>query len=143
MQYELPRPSQAFYGATQLKHLPETRFLRIWQIIGQDEVTEEQAAANRANNKNPKRTRPAIPARIPIKKSTWWAGVKSGRYPKPTKAFGKKIAAWDEGAIHEIIQQAADIDTSVTPDVERRNPRLASPSKQSTSDAGRKRKTAS
>lgn len=30
---------------------------------------------------------------IPVSKSTWWAGVKSGRYPKPIK-FGPRITAW-------------------------------------------------
>ena len=30
---------------------------------------------------------------IPVSKSTWWAGVKSGRYPKPVK-LGPRITAW-------------------------------------------------
>jgi len=30
---------------------------------------------------------------IPVSKSTWWAGVKSGRYPKPVK-LGHRITAW-------------------------------------------------
>jgi prophage regulatory protein len=30
---------------------------------------------------------------IPIGKSTWWAGVKDGRYPKPVK-LGPRITAW-------------------------------------------------
>ena len=29
---------------------------------------------------------------IPVSKSTWWAGVKSGRYPKPVK-LGPRITA--------------------------------------------------
>ncbi len=30
---------------------------------------------------------------IPVSKSTWWAGVKSGRFPKPVK-LGPHITAW-------------------------------------------------
>ena len=30
---------------------------------------------------------------IPVSKSTWWAGVRSGLYPKPVK-LGPRITAW-------------------------------------------------
>ena len=30
---------------------------------------------------------------IPVSKSTWWAGVRDGRFPKPTK-LGKGITVW-------------------------------------------------
>jgi predicted DNA-binding transcriptional regulator AlpA len=30
---------------------------------------------------------------IPVSKSTWWAGVRSGRFPKPVK-LGPRITAW-------------------------------------------------
>jgi prophage regulatory protein len=30
---------------------------------------------------------------LPIGKSTWWAGVRSGRYPEPVK-LGPGITAW-------------------------------------------------
>jgi predicted DNA-binding transcriptional regulator AlpA len=30
---------------------------------------------------------------IPVSKSTWWAGVASGRYPKPVR-LGPRITAW-------------------------------------------------
>lgn len=30
---------------------------------------------------------------IPVSKSTWWAGVRAGRYPKPIK-LGPRITAW-------------------------------------------------
>ncbi len=58
-----------------MNYLPETGFLRLSQIIG-----------------NPKTT-PPIPAIIPVKKSTWWAGVKSGRFPKPIK-LSKGVTVW-------------------------------------------------
>ena len=87
--------------------LPQTGFLRLSQIIGQEAVTEEQAAENRRKGKSPKRPRPGIPALIPVKKSAWWAGVKSGRYPNSTKALGKRITAWSVESIRGLIQQSA------------------------------------
>ena len=39
---------------------------------------------------------------IPVSKSTWWAGVKSGRYPKPVK-LGPRITAWRVGDIRALI----------------------------------------
>jgi len=33
------------------------------------------------------------PRSHPVSKSTWWAGVKSGRFPKPVK-LGPRITAW-------------------------------------------------
>jgi prophage regulatory protein len=50
-----------------MNQLPETGFLRLPQIIG-DHKAE-----------------PPIPPIIPVKKSTWWDGVRSGRFPKPVK----------------------------------------------------------
>ena len=63
-------------GVSTMYKLPETGFLRLNQIIG-----------------NPKAI-PPIPAIIPVSKSTWWAGVKSGRYPRPIKTLGQRITAW-------------------------------------------------
>jgi predicted DNA-binding transcriptional regulator AlpA len=39
---------------------------------------------------------------IPVSKSTWWAGVKSGTYPKSYK-LGSNITAWRAEDIKEII----------------------------------------
>jgi predicted DNA-binding transcriptional regulator AlpA len=39
---------------------------------------------------------------IPVSKSTWWAGVKSGRYPKPVK-LGVRASAWRAEDIHALI----------------------------------------
>jgi len=36
---------------------------------------------------------PPLPALIPVKRSSWWAGVKTGRYPKPVK-LGPRMTAW-------------------------------------------------
>jgi prophage regulatory protein len=39
---------------------------------------------------------------IPVSKSTWWAGVKCGRYPKPVK-LGPRITAWRVEDIRALI----------------------------------------
>lgn len=36
---------------------------------------------------------PAVLRLIPVGRSTWWAGVKDGRYPAPVK-LGARITAW-------------------------------------------------
>jgi predicted DNA-binding transcriptional regulator AlpA len=66
--------------------LPETGYLRLSQILG-----------------NPKAT-PPIPAIIPISKSTWWAGIKNGRYPRPVK-LGPRITVWKVSDIQELISR--------------------------------------
>lgn len=49
-----------------------------------------------------------IPPLIPVSKSTWWAGVKSGRYPSPTRALGSRITAWDAADIRGLIDRVAN-----------------------------------
>lgn len=44
---------------------------------------------------------------IPISKSTWWAGVKTGRYPQPVRTLGQRITAWRVEDIRELIKNAA------------------------------------
>lgn len=44
---------------------------------------------------------------LPVSKSTWWAGVRSGRYPKPTRALGERITAWRVEDIRALIEAAA------------------------------------
>ncbi|MDP2433456.1 MAG: AlpA family phage regulatory protein [Pseudomonadota bacterium] len=70
-----------------MHQLPETGFLRLPNIIG-----------------NPNAT-PPIPALIPVKKSCWWAGVKSGRFPKPVK-LGPRVTAWKVEDILALIASA-------------------------------------
>ena len=64
--------------------LPEIGFLRIHQIIG--------------NQKSD----PPIPAIISISRSTWWSGVKSGRFSRPVK-LGPRITAWRAEDIRKLI----------------------------------------
>jgi predicted DNA-binding transcriptional regulator AlpA len=40
---------------------------------------------------------------IPVSKSTWWAGVKTGRFPKPIK-LGPRITAWRVEDIRALIE---------------------------------------
>jgi prophage regulatory protein len=68
--------------------LPETGFLRLPQIIG-DKTAD-----------------PPIPAVIPIGRSTWWEGVKSGKYPQPVK-LGPKTTAWRVEDIRALIARSA------------------------------------
>ena len=44
---------------------------------------------------------------IPVSKSTWWAGVRTGRYPQPTRALGDRITAWRVEDIRALIERAA------------------------------------
>lgn len=48
---------------------------------------------------------PPIPALIPISRSSWWAGVKSGRFPRPVK-LGPRTTAWRVTDIRALIDQA-------------------------------------
>lgn len=69
--------------------LPETGYVRLQQIIGDSKAT------------------PPIPALIPVSKSTWWAGVKSGRYPKGKK-LSTRITGWRIEDIRALIERTAD-----------------------------------
>jgi prophage regulatory protein len=42
---------------------------------------------------------------IPVARSTWWAGVKSGRFPKPVK-LGPRTTAWRVEDIRDLIDKA-------------------------------------
>lgn len=42
---------------------------------------------------------------VSVGKSTWWAGVKSGRYPQPVRHLGPRITAWLESEIMSLIQR--------------------------------------
>jgi prophage regulatory protein len=68
----------------QIQQLPETGFLRLGQIIG-----------------NPKTNTPAL---IPIGRTTFLNGVKSGKFPKPVK-LGERTIAWPVESIRALIVQ--------------------------------------
>ena len=55
--------------------LPAAGFVRLSQILGDPRATPPTAAL------------------IPVGKSTWWEGVRTGRFPKPVK-LGPRTTAW-------------------------------------------------
>ncbi|MFI3123091.1 MAG: AlpA family phage regulatory protein [Methylococcales bacterium] len=71
-------------------NLQTNSFLRIPQIIG-DPTAE-----------------PPIPPLIPIGKSTWWAGVKSGKFPQPVK-LGERTTAWRVSDIQKLMDSFAGV----------------------------------
>lgn len=73
-------------GATAAAHtLPATGFLRLQQIVGDRKA--------------------GTPPLIPVCKSTWWDGVKSGRFPKPIK-LSPRVTVWRAEDIRELIANA-------------------------------------
>jgi prophage regulatory protein len=46
---------------------------------------------------------------IPVSKSTWWAGVKSGRYPQPLK-LGPRITVWRAEEIGALVSNGVPQD---------------------------------
>ena len=48
---------------------------------------------------------PQVLALIPVCKTTWWAGVKSGRYPAPIK-LSPRVTCWRSEEIYALIAAA-------------------------------------
>jgi prophage regulatory protein len=67
--------------------LTQPRLLRLKQIIG-------DPSAN-----------PPIPPIVPVSKSTWWDGVRTGRFPKPVKTLGERITSWRSEDIAQLIRR--------------------------------------
>ncbi len=57
------------------KHIPETGFFRINQVL----------------------------EFFPVSRSTWWAGVREGRYPAPVK-LGPRTTAWRVADIRALME---------------------------------------
>jgi prophage regulatory protein len=70
-----------------MHQLPETGYLRLRNILGDPKAN------------------PPIPAIIPISKSAWWAGVKSGRYPKSVK-LSPRTTVWSVDSIRAYLASA-------------------------------------
>lgn len=85
-----------------MQDFPSAGFVRLPQIIGQAEVTEAEAKLNRERNRGPRRPRKAIAPLIPISRSSWWEGVRTGRYPKPLK-LGAGTTVWKSAEIFALI----------------------------------------
>lgn len=84
---------------------PASGFLRLPQIIGQRGVTDDQAKRNRERGCGPRRARPAIQPIIPVSRSTWWQGVKEGRFPAPVK-IGPRVTAWRSSDVFALLETA-------------------------------------
>lgn len=69
--------------------LPETGLLRLNQIIGD------------------RNAEPPVPPIIPVGKTCWWQGVKSGRFPQPVR-LGPRIVAWRVEDIKAIIEKGRE-----------------------------------
>lgn len=50
---------------------------------------------------------PQVLSVIPVCKTSWWKGVKSGRYPKPVK-LSPRCTAWKAEDIHSLIRQLSE-----------------------------------
>lgn len=69
-----------------MRELPEVGYLRLPQIIGDP---------NHA---------PPLPPIIPVSKSTWWQGIRDGRFLAPVK-LGPKTTAWRVEDIRALIER--------------------------------------
>jgi predicted DNA-binding transcriptional regulator AlpA len=69
-----------------INHFPKVGFVRLKQIIG-----------------DPKEN-PPLPAVVPVSRSTWWAGVKSGLFPRAIK-LGPRTTVWRAEDILNFIEQ--------------------------------------
>lgn len=67
-----------------MNQLPNTGYLRLWQILGST------------------KTNPPTPPLILIGKSSWWEGVKTGRFPTPVK-LDPRITVWRVEDIRQLI----------------------------------------
>jgi len=63
-------------------NLPEAGFLRVWQIVGD--------------------VKRGVSPLIPISKSAWWTGVKTGRYPAAVK-LSPRTTVWRVEDIRKLI----------------------------------------
>ena len=75
-----------YVNTNQAPQLPETGFIRLSAVIG-----------NKKQN---------IPALLPISRSSFLNGVKSGKYPKPYK-LGERTVGWRVQDIYALLDQIA------------------------------------
>ena len=45
---------------------------------------------------------------IPVSKTSWWAGVKTGRYPRPVK-LGPRTTCWRLSDLQRLIEETSEI----------------------------------
>jgi predicted DNA-binding transcriptional regulator AlpA len=71
---------------TMIAELPETGFLRISQIVGN------------------RKAKPPITPLFPVSRTTWWTGVKNGRYPAPVR-LSEGVTVWRAEDIRKLIDE--------------------------------------
>lgn len=49
---------------------------------------------------------PTVLSLIPVSRSSWWAGVKAGKYPAGIK-IGSNTTVWRQSEIHELCERLA------------------------------------
>ena len=76
---------------------PQTGLFRLKAIIGDPEAN------------------PPIAPLIPVSKSSWWQGVKDGRYPKPVK-IGARCTAWRASDIYAYINGLGGVNQEQPPE---------------------------
>ena len=68
-------------------------YIRQADLIGEPQVTQEQAEANRQAGRAPVRPRSGRPGMVPFSSATLWRMVKSGKFPAPHK-LSDRVTAW-------------------------------------------------
>lgn len=107
-----------------IKSLPETGFLGLYDIVSRPAITPEQSAAThralaeaiasgdqKAIDKarfRVQRPRSATRGLFPISRSTWLTGVRNGKYPKPVK-LSTKTTVWRVEDIKKLIENTGQV----------------------------------
>lgn len=90
--------------------LPSTGLLRLPQIIGtlaaSPRIKEPSNKQDSSSRRDRKTDAPFYNPLIPVSRSTWWAGVKNGRFPRPVK-LSERCTAWRVEDIRALIERLA------------------------------------
>lgn len=73
--------------------LPAEGYVRLQQILG-----------------DPKSGNPGV---FPVSRSTWWEGVRTGRFPAPVR-LGRRVTAWRVTDIRKLLGDADSDDRGAT-----------------------------
>lgn len=58
---------------------------------------------------------PQVLTLIPVSKSSWWAGIRAGRFPKPVK-LGPRTTGWRKRDIAELVARLSGADAPASPE---------------------------
>jgi prophage regulatory protein len=72
----------------EIETLPPDAYLRLPQILGDPRAV------------------PPRPALFPVCKSVWWAGIKTGKYPKPHR-LSTRAVGWRVSDIRALLERGA------------------------------------